>query len=90
MATVGTSAPTTKVISSATNPSIVTNGYTLLANARLTVRIADDFVKARDAAFSVIVESLTTGVSITVESAQYQNTTRFLEGGDTALATRLQ
>jgi hypothetical protein len=67
-----------------------TKDYTLLANARLTVRIADDFVKARDAAFSVIVESLTAGVPITVESAQYQNTTRFLEGGDTAFATRLQ
>jgi hypothetical protein len=64
--------------------------YTLLANARLTVRVGDDFVKARNAAFSVIVESLTTGVPITVETAQYQSASRFLEGGDTTLATRLQ
>lgn len=40
--------------------------YTLLGNARLTVRIADDFVLARNARFSVLVESITASMPITV------------------------
>jgi hypothetical protein len=64
--------------------------YTLLPNARMTVRIADDFVKARNATFSVIVESLTPGVTITVESAQYQSSSVFGDGGGAATATRIR
>ncbi len=67
-----------------------TKDYALRSNARLTVRIADDFLKAHDARFSVVVESLTTDMPIIVETAQYQTTSRFLEAGDTTLATRLQ
>jgi hypothetical protein len=64
--------------------------YTLLANARLTVRVADDFVKARNATFSVIVESLSSSMPITVETAQYQSSSAFGEGGGAASATRVQ
>ena len=67
-----------------------TRDYTLLANARLTVRIADGFVRARNARFSVIVESLAANVPITVESAEYQSGARFLDSGATALATAIQ
>jgi hypothetical protein len=67
-----------------------TKDYPLAANTRLTVRIADAFVKAQNAKFSVIVESLTSGVPITVESAQYQSASGFLSGGDSTLATRIR
>jgi len=67
-----------------------TKDYALPANGRLTARIGDDFVKARDARFSIIVDSLNADVPITVETAQYQSTMRPLEAGDAALATRLR
>ena len=46
-----------------------TRDYTLLANARLTVRIADDFVRARNARFSVIVESLEASASLMISGS---------------------
>lgn len=65
--------------------------YTLVANARLTVRVGDDFVLARNARFSVLVESLTAGMPITVETSRYQSSsTVFGEGGGAALATRIR
>jgi hypothetical protein len=64
--------------------------YTLLGNARLTVRIADDFANAAGRKFSVLVESLTGGVPITTEYARYQSTTTFGDGGGAALATRIR
>jgi hypothetical protein len=64
--------------------------YALLGNARLTVRIADDFLLARNARFSVLVESLTAAVPITVETSQYQSSATFGEGGGAALATRIR
>jgi hypothetical protein len=67
-----------------------TKDYPMAANARLTARIGDDFVKSRDARFSVIVDSLTADVPITVETAQYQSTSRPLEAGDATMATRLK
>jgi hypothetical protein len=64
--------------------------YDLLGNARLTVRIGDDFAKARGAKFSVLVESLTTGVPIAVEVARYQSAGTVLGAGGAASATRIQ
>jgi hypothetical protein len=66
------------------------NEYTLLGNARLTVRIADDFPNAVGKKFSVLVESLTDGVPITVEYARYQSPGNFGDGGGAALATRIR
>ncbi len=40
--------------------------------------------------FSVLVESLTTGVPITVEYARYQSPASFGDGGGAALATRIR
>jgi hypothetical protein len=64
--------------------------YSLLGSARLTVRIGDDFAKAREAKFSVLVESLTAGVPITVEVARYQSAGTILGAGGAAPATRIQ
>jgi hypothetical protein len=64
--------------------------YTLLGNARLTVRIADDFPNTVGKKFSVLVESLTDGVPITVEYARYQSPVAFGDGGGAALATRIR
>jgi hypothetical protein len=64
--------------------------YTLIGNARLTVRIADDFANAAGRKFSVLIESLTGGVPITVEYARYQSSTTFGDGGGAALATRVR
>jgi hypothetical protein len=47
--------------------------YAMSGESRLTVRILDDFTEAKDATFSVLVESVTTGVSIAVEVARYQS-----------------
>lgn len=64
--------------------------HALLANARLTVRITDDFPNAVGKKFSVLVESLTNGVPITVEYARYQSPGVFGAGGGAALATRIR
>jgi hypothetical protein len=64
--------------------------YTLLGNARLTVRIGVDFANAGNRKFSVLVESLTAGVSITAEYARYQSSATFGDGGGAALATRIR
>jgi hypothetical protein len=65
--------------------------YTLVGSARLTVRIAaNDFPKAVNRKFSVLVESLTFGVPITVEYARYQSPGSFGDGGGAALATRIR
>jgi hypothetical protein len=64
--------------------------YTLLANARLTVHIADDFAQARNARFSVVVESLNPTVPITVETAQYQSAAGLFNAGGAALATKVR
>jgi hypothetical protein len=64
--------------------------YTLLGSARLTVRIGTDFANAADRKFSVLVESLTAGVSITAEYARYQSSATFGGGGGAALATRIR
>ena len=65
--------------------------YELAGSARLTVRIGDDFADARGRAFSVLVESITEGVPITVEYSRYQNAAGgFLDGGGAALATRVR
>jgi hypothetical protein len=64
--------------------------YDLLGNARLTVRIGDDFAKARNAKFSVLVESVTAGVPIAVEVARYQSAGTILGAGGAAPATRIQ
>jgi hypothetical protein len=62
----------------------------LAGNARLTVRIADGFPRALGQRFSVLVESLTAGVPITVEYARYLSSTSFLDGGGAAVATRIR
>lgn len=64
--------------------------YALLGSARLTVRIGADFANAADRKFSVLVESLTAGVSITAEYARYQSSATFGGGGGAALATRIR
>ena len=64
--------------------------YTLLGNARLTVRIGEDFANAADRKFSVLVESLTVGVPFTAEYARYQSPATFGDGGGAALATRIR
>jgi hypothetical protein len=64
--------------------------YDLLGNARLTVRIGDDFAKARESKFSVLVESLTAGVPVAVEVARYQSAGTVLGAGGAAPATRIQ
>jgi hypothetical protein len=67
-----------------------TRDYALAGDARLTVRIYDDFVKARNATFSVLVESVTSGMPITVEVARYQSGGVLLGAGGAAQATRIQ
>ena len=64
--------------------------YNLLGNARLTVRIGEDFAKAMESKFSVLVESLTAGVPIAVEVARYQSAGTILGAGGAAPATRIQ
>jgi hypothetical protein len=64
--------------------------YELLGSARLTVRIGDDFAKAREAKFSVLVESLTAGMPIALEVARYQSAGTILGAGGAAPATRIQ
>jgi hypothetical protein len=64
--------------------------YDLLGSARLTVRIGDDFAKAREAKFSVLVESVTAGMPIAVEVARYQSAGTILGAGGAAPATRIQ
>jgi len=69
--------------------------YALLALARLTVRIGDDFANAVGKRFSVLVESLipTTSPGLTgiaVEVARYQSPTSFLDGGGAASATKIK
>jgi len=64
--------------------------YDLLGSARLTVRILDDFAKAANSKFSVLVESLTAGVPIAVEVARYQSAGTSLGAGGAAPATRIQ
>ena len=70
--------------------TIYQDHFTLLGNARMTVRIADAFPQAVGRKFSVLVESLTTGVPITVEYARYQSPSGFGDGGGAALATRIR
>lgn len=69
--------------------------YALSGNARLTVRVGDDFAHAAGRRFSILVESLgsgeTAGVPVTVECARYQSAgSVFAQGGGVALATRIQ
>ena len=65
--------------------------YALAGSARLTVPMGGDFPDAQGRAFSVLVESLTDGVPITVEYSRYQNAgAGFLDGGSAALATRVR
>src|SRR5687767_15637454 len=45
----------------------------------LTVRIGDDFAKARESKFSVLVESLTAGVPVAVEVARSEEHTSELQ-----------
>jgi hypothetical protein len=53
------------------------------------MRIATLFPESDGRRFSVLVESLTAGVPIVVESSQYQSSGEFGAGG-AALATRIQ
>jgi hypothetical protein len=65
--------------------------YELQAAARLTVRVATDFPDAQGRTFSVLVESATDGVPITVEYSRYQSAgAGFIDGGGAALATRVR
>jgi hypothetical protein len=64
--------------------------HSLLANARLTVRIGDDFARAVDTKFSVLVESLTAEMPITVEVARYQSGDALVGAGGAAPATKIQ
>jgi hypothetical protein len=66
--------------------------FSLLGNARLTVRIAaGDFPNAVNRKFSVLVESLTDNVPITVEYARYQSPgATFGDAGGAAMATRIR
>jgi len=81
----------TVVYEDGTSPQTQQKEYALVGNARLTVRIGDDFPDARNRSFSVLVESLTDGVPITVEYSRYQNAgAGFLDGGSAALATRVR
>jgi hypothetical protein len=66
--------------------------YTLLAHARLTVRMGDvgSFQNTGARRFSVLVESLTPGVPITVEYARYQSAGSFLDSGGAAPANRIR
>ena len=54
------------------------------------MRILDDFAKAANSKFSVLVESLTAGVPIAVEVARYQSAGTSLGAGGAAPATRIQ
>jgi hypothetical protein len=66
--------------------------YELAGNARLTVRVGDDFPDTRvgGGKFSVLVESLMPTVLVTVEYSRYQLGGGFLGGGGAALATRIR
>ena len=64
--------------------------YALSGNARLTVPVGTDFAQADGQRFSLLVESLTPGVPITVEYARYQSPVGFGDGGGAALATRIR
>jgi uncharacterized repeat protein (TIGR01451 family) len=66
--------------------------FALVANARLTVRIGEpaNFPNTSGKAFSVLVESVTTGMPITVEYARYQTSTLLLDSGGAALANRIR
>jgi hypothetical protein len=67
-----------------------TQSYVMQKNARLTVRIGDDFPHARGRTFSVLVES-GLGDPITVEYARYQSPGGvFADGGGAAPATRIK
>ena len=62
----------------------------LPGSARQTVRIGTSFPNSQNKAFSVVVESLTGGVPITVEYSRYQSPAGFLDAGGAALATRVR
>jgi hypothetical protein len=62
----------------------------LPASARVTTRIADEFPLAIDRRFSVIVETVSPDVAITVEYARYQGSDSPVSAGGAALATRLR
>jgi hypothetical protein len=65
--------------------------FAVAANARLTVRMVEEFAKTAGQRFSVLVESLTTGVPIAVESASYQSPNGvFGTSGGSAPATRVR
>jgi hypothetical protein len=64
--------------------------YPLLADARLTVRIADDFQASHGKRFSILVESLNPNMLLTVECSRYQSPTGFLDAGGTASATKVR
>jgi hypothetical protein len=64
--------------------------YSMAATSRLTVRIGADFPMSVGKRFSVLVDSLTPAVPITVEYARYQSASGFLESGGAALATRVR
>ncbi|MGH3443484.1 MAG: hypothetical protein ACRDUY_15860 [Nitriliruptorales bacterium] len=69
--------------------------YALPGNARLTIRVLDDFANTLDRRFSLLVESLGDGggegAPLTVECARYQSASgRFGEAGGVALATRIR
>jgi hypothetical protein len=61
----------------------------MAGDARLTVRIGDDFAQARNQRFSVLVESVTNGMPITVDVSRYQSADVFLGAGGAASATRI-
>jgi Domain of unknown function (DUF4394)/Bacterial Ig-like domain (group 3) len=62
--------------------------YALAGTARLTVRVGEDFPDAQGRKFSVLVESVTEGMPITVEYSRYQSAGGgLLDGGGAALAT---
>jgi hypothetical protein len=57
--------------------------------ARVSIHIADDFAKAIGRRFTVLVESLTGGVPITVDCARDQSRLQFLDAGGAAPAARI-
>jgi hypothetical protein len=63
--------------------------YAMAGDARLTVRIGDDFAQSRNQRFSVLVESVTNGMPITVDVSRYQSADVFLGAGGAASATRI-
>jgi hypothetical protein len=63
--------------------------YTLAGNARLTVRIGEEFPDTVGQKFSVLVESLDANMPITVDVSRYQSANGFVAAGGAAAATKI-